>query len=216
MNLILTELPFLLKGAYYTLLITIVSMTFGLIIGLFMALARLTGNRVLVSLAKMYVSIIRGTPLLVQVFIIYYGLPDWGITFEPLTAAFISLSINIGAYLSETIRGSLLAVPKGQMEAAMSLGMTYWQAMGRVILPQAARVAIAPMGNTFIGMLKETSLVSIITVTELLRASQLLIAKHLVVMPFYFAIAIMYWLMSTMFSSILGLVEKKLSKSYLA
>jgi cystine transport system permease protein len=214
MNLVFLELPFLLRGAYYTLLITIVSMTFGLIIGLFVAMARLSGKRLLVSLAKMYVSIIRGTPLLVQLFIIYYGLPDLGITFEPLTAAFIALSINVGAYLSETIRGSLLSVSKGQMEAAMCLGMTYWQAMRRIILPQAARVAIAPMGNTFIGMLKETSLVSIITVTEILRASQLLIAKHLVVMPFYIAIAIMYWLMSTVFSIILEVIENKLSKGY--
>ncbi len=214
MDLILTELLYLFQGAYYTLIITVVSMSFGLVIGLFVALARLTENRLLVALAKMYVSIIRGTPLLVQVFIIYYGLPDWGITLDPLPAAFISLSINVGAYVSETVRGSLLAIPKGQMEAAMSIGMTYWQAMGRVILPQAGRVAIAPLGNTFIGMLKETSLVSIITVTELMRASQLLIAKHLVVMPFYIAIAIMYWVMSTMFSSILGHIEKRLSKSY--
>lgn len=213
MDLIITELSYLLQGAYYTLIITVVSMTFGMVIGLFVALARLTENRLLVASAKMYVSIIRGTPLLVQVFIIYYGLPDWGITLQPLPAAFISLSINVGAYVSETLRGSLLAIPKGQMEAAMSIGMTYWQAMRRVILPQAARVAIAPLGNTFIGMLKETSLVSIITVTELMRASQLLIAKHLVVMPFYLAIALMYWLMSTIFALILGHIEKRLSKS---
>lgn len=214
MGLIFSELSFLLEGAYYTLLITAVSMTFGLIIGLFVAISRLSQKRLFVSFAKVYVSIMRGTPLLVQIFIIYYGLPDIGITFKPLTAAFISLSINIGAYLSETIRGSLLSVPKGQMEAALSVGMTYWQAMCRVIIPQAARVAIAPMGNTFIGMLKETSLVSIITVTELLRSSQLLISKHLVVMPFFIAIAIIYWLMSTAFSIILGVIEKRLSKSF--
>ncbi len=214
MELIIKEMPLLLQGAYYTLIITIISMFFGLIIGLFIALARLREKGVLASLAKMYVSIIRGTPLLVQVFIIYYGLPDFGITLEPLTAAFISLSINAGAYLSETIRGSLLSVSKSQMEAALCLGMTYGQAMKRVILPQAARVAIAPLGNTFIGMLKETSLVSIITVTELLRASQLLIAKHLVVMPFYIAIAIMYWLMSIVFSFILASIERKLARSY--
>lgn len=214
MNLVIKDMPYLLQGAYYTLIITIVSMFFGLIIGLFVALARLSGKALLVSIAKFYVSIIRGTPLLVQVFIIYYGLPDFGITLDPLTAAFISLSINASAFLAETIRGSLLSVPKGQIEAAMCLGMSYWQAMRRVILPQAARIAIAPMGNTFIGMLKETSLVSIITVTELLRASQLLIAKYLVVMPFYLAIAIMYWVMSTVFSSILASIEKKLSKSY--
>jgi len=214
MDLVLQEFPLLLKGAYYTLLITAVSMTFGLIIGLLVALARITGNKVLSGLARFYVSVIRGTPLLVQIFIIYYGLPDVGITFEPLTAAFISLSINIGAYLSETFRGAIISIPKGQMEAALSIGMSYSQAMRRIILPQAARVAIPPMGNTFIGILKETSLVSVITVTELLRASQLLISKHLVVMPFYIAIAIMYWVMSTGFSILLGKAEVKLSKAY--
>lgn len=214
MDLVFQDINLLFKGAYYTMIITLVSMSFGLIIGLFVALARLTGNFMLVKLAKAYVSIIRGTPVLVQIFIIYFGLPDVGIILPPLTAAFISLSINIGAYLSETFRGAILSIPKGQMEAAMSIGMTHFQAMRRIILPQAVRVAIPPMGNTFIGMLKETSLVSIITVTELLRASQLLISKHLVVMPFYIAIAFMYWLMSTLFSTILGHIEAKLSKMY--
>lgn len=214
MDLVLQDINLLFKGAYYTMIITLVSMSFGLIIGLFVALARLTGNFILVKLAKAYVSIIRGTPVLVQIFIIYFGLPDVGIILPPLTAAFISLSINIGAYLSETFRGAILSIPKGQMEAAMSIGMTHFQAMRRIILPQAVRVAIPPMGNTFIGMLKETSLVSIITVTELLRASQLLISKHLVIMPFYIAIAFMYWLMSTLFSIILGHIEAKLSKMY--
>lgn len=214
MNLVIQEFPLLLQGAYYTLLITLVSMFFGLIIGLIVALMRLNGNWLISAIARVYVSIIRGTPILVQIFIVYYGLPDVGIKLEPLTAAYISLSINIGAYLSETFRGAILSIPKGQMEAAMSLNMTYVQAMRRIIIPQAARVAIPPMGNTFIGMLKETSLVSVITVTELLRASQLLISKHLTVMPFFIAIAIMYWIMSTVFSAILQQVEKRLAKGY--
>lgn len=214
MDLVIQDISYLLEGTYYTMLITIISMTFGLIIGLFICMARLSGKKPLMLFAKAYVSIIRGTPLLVQVFIIYYGLPDVGITFKPLTAAIISLSINIGGYLSETIRGAIISIPKGQMEAALSVGMTYWQAMKRIILPQALRVAIPPMGNTFIGMLKETSLVSVITVTELLRASQLLISKHLVVMPFYIAIALIYWIMSTLFSVILATIEKKLSVIY--
>lgn len=214
MELVLQNFQFLLTGAYYTLLITIVSMFFGLIIGLLLALARLKGNRLLSGLAKGYVSIIRGTPILVQIFIIYYGLPDYGITLGPLTAAFISLSINIGAYLSETFRGAILSVPKGQTEAAQSLGLTPLQTMRRVVLPQAARVAIPPMGNTFIGMLKETSLVSVVTVTELLRSAQLLIAQYYVAMPFYIAIAIMYWLMSVFFSFILNRIENRLSKAY--
>lgn len=214
MELVLDNLGFLFKGAYYTLLITIVSMFFGFFIALFIAIARLKGNRLISNLAKGYVSIIRGTPIIVQIFIIYYGLPDYGITLGPLTAAYISLSINIGAYLSETFRGAILSVPKGQTEAALSLNMSPWQTMRKIILPQAARVAIPPMGNTFIGMLKETSLVSIVTVTELLRSAQLLIAQYYVAMPFYISIALMYWLMSMFFSNILNRIEKKLSKAY--
>ncbi|WP_409342061.1 amino acid ABC transporter permease [Paenibacillus sp. MBLB4367] len=214
MELVYDNVDFLLKGAYYTLLITIVSMIFGLIIGLIVAVARLKGNWLIRNAAKGYVSIIRGTPILVQIFIVYYGLPDFGITLGPLTAAYISLSINIGAYLSETFRGAILAVNKGQTEAALSLGLSPWQTMTKVVLPQAARVAIPPMGNTFIGMLKETSLVSVVTVTELLRSAQLLIAQYYVAMPFFIAIALMYWIMSMCFSAVLDRVEKKLAKAY--
>ncbi|MBA2939481.1 amino acid ABC transporter permease [Paenibacillus sp. CGMCC 1.16610] len=214
MELVWQNLDFLLKGAYYTLLITVVSMFFGFILALVLAFARLKGNIVVRNIAMFYVSVFRGTPILVQIFIIYYGLPDYGIRLGPLTAAFLSLSLNIGAFLSETFRGAILSVSKGQTEAAMSLGLTPWQTTYKVVLPQAARVAIPPMGNTFIGMLKETSLVSIVTVTELLRTAQLLIAQYYIAMPFYIAIAIMYWIMSLLFSHLLTRIEKNLSKAY--
>ncbi|KIL41831.1 ABC transporter permease [Gordoniibacillus kamchatkensis] len=214
MSLVLENGFFLLKGAYYTLLITIVSILFGLIIGVVVALARLKGNAPLRWLARTYVSIIRGTPTLVQIIIVYYGLVDYGITLGPLTAAYVALSINVGAYLSETVRGAILSIPRGQTEAAYATGMTPWQTYRRIVLPQAARVAIAPMGNTFIGMLKETSLVSVITVTELLRSAQLLIAQYYVNMPFYLGIAVMYWVMSTVFAAILEAIEKRLSRAY--
>ncbi|MBA9026181.1 amino acid ABC transporter permease [Peribacillus huizhouensis] len=211
MDIIWSNLPFLLKGAYYTLLITIVSMFFGSIIAVVVAIARLKGNRSIRWLARAYVSIIRGTPTLVQIIIVYYGLADYGLNLQPLTAAYIALSISIGAYLSETLRGAIQAIPKGQYEAAYASGMTPIQTMKRIILPQAIRIAIPPAGNTFIGMLKETSLVSVITVTELLRSAQLLIAQYYVYMPFYLAIAVMYWILSTGFSFILERIERRLS-----
>ncbi|WP_042169952.1 amino acid ABC transporter permease [Paenibacillus gorillae] len=214
MELVFENWELLFKGAYYTLYIAVISMFFGLFIGVTVALARLKGNRPVRWAARVYVSVIRGTPALVQIVIVYYGLVDYGITLGPLTAACIALSINIGAYLSEAIRGAILSIPKGQTEAALATGMTSWQAMYRIVLPQAARVAIPPMGNTFIGMLKETSLVSFIAVPELLRSAQLLIARYYVNMPFYIGIAIMYWIMSTVFSAILEAVEKRLSKAY--
>lgn len=211
MEIVTQNLPFLLKGAYYTLLITLVSMFFGSLIGVVVAIARLKGNKVIQALARFYVSVIRGTPTLVQIIIIYYGLVDFGISLQPLPAAFIALSINNGAYLSESMRGALQSIPKGQTEAAYATGMTPWQAMRRIILPQAIRVAIPPVGNTFIGMLKETSLVSVISVTELLRSAQLLIAQYYVYLPFYLGIALIYWLLSTLFSFLLNKLEARLS-----
>lgn len=211
MDLIVDNLPFLLTGAYYTLLITLISMFFGLIIGLLVAIARLKGNRLLRYIARVYVSIIRGTPTLVQIFIIYFGLVDYGIQLDPLPAACLALSINIGAYVSETFRGAILSVPKGQQEAALATGMTEGQTMFRIIIPQAVRYAIPPLGNTCIGMLKETSLVSTIAVTELMRSSQLLIAQYYTYMPFYLTIALMYWVMSTGFTVILNKIEKRLA-----
>lgn len=211
MDLILSNLPFLLEGAYYTLLVTIVSMFFGLILGLLVAIARLKGNRIVRSLAGGYVSIIRGTPTLVQIFIVYFGLADFNIHLNPIPAACIALSINIGAYVSETFRGAILSVPNGQLEAALATGMNERQAMTRIIIPQAFRHAIPPLGNTCIGMLKETSLVSTIAVTELMRSAQLLIAQYYLYLPFYIAIAIMYWMMSTGFTIVLHKIEKRLS-----
>lgn len=211
MKVVFDNLPFLLKGASYTLLITLVSMFFGSLIGIIVAIARLKGNRLIRGLARMYVSIIRGTPTLVQIVFIYYGLVDFGIALDPLPAAFIALSINSGAYLSESIRGALQTVPKGQTEAAYATGMTPWQTMKRIILPQALRHAIPPVGNTFIGMLKESSLVSVIAVTELLRSAQLLIAQYYVYLPLYFGIGAIYWVMSTVFAFFLEKLETRLS-----
>lgn len=214
LELMWENVPFLLKGAYYTLYITIVSMFFGLIIGLIVAIARLKGNRPVRWLARSYVSIIRGTPVLVQIAVIYYGLDDYGISFGSLTAACLALSINTGAYLSETFRGAILAVPRGQTEAAYATGMSPGQTMWRIILPQAVRIAIPPMGNTFVGMLKETSLVSFIGVSELMRQAQLLQAQYLRYMPFLLEIGLRYWIMSIGFSAILERVEKRLARAY--
>ncbi|WP_144511269.1 amino acid ABC transporter permease [Bacillus sp. FJAT-22090] len=211
MDIVIDNLPFLLKGAYYTLLITVVSMFFGLIIGLITAIARLKGNRFFRAIARVYVSIIRGTPPLVQIVIVYFGLVDYGIELGALTAAYIALSINIGAYVSEAFRGAIQAVPVGQTEAALATGMTESQAIKRIVIPQAIRIAIPPLGNTFVGMLKETSLVSVIAVTELMRSAQLLVAQYYVYMPFYLSIAVMYWIMSTVFTFVLNKLEKRLS-----
>ncbi|WP_195571955.1 amino acid ABC transporter permease [Paenibacillus sp. 1001270B_150601_E10] len=215
MDIVLSNIPFFLKGAIVSLQLTIVAMFFGIILGLGVAVVRMKGIRPLQWFAQFYVSIIRGTPILVQIFIAYYGFPDVGITLSPMTSAYIVLSINVSAYLSETFRGALLSVPKGQWEAASSLGLSPWQTFRRIILPQAARIAIPPMGNTFIGMLKETSLVSIVTVSDLLLRAQQVIAQYYgYTLLIYIEIAIMYWIMSIFFTAILNRVEARLAKAY--
>ncbi|NMM53787.1 amino acid ABC transporter permease [Paenibacillus aquistagni] len=215
MDIVISNIPFFLKGAIVSLQLTIVAMFFGIILGLGIAVIRMKGVRPLQWFAQVYVSIIRGTPILVQIFIAYYGFPDVGITLSPMASAYIVLSINVSAYLSETFRGALLSVPKGQWEAASSLGLSPWQTFKRIILPQAARIAIPPMGNTFIGMLKETSLVSIVTVSDLLLRAQQVIAQYYgYTLLIYIEIAIMYWIMSTFFTAILNRVEARLAKAY--
>lgn len=210
MEIVIKELSFLFQGAYYTLLITLVSMFFGFILATFLSMMRSSNIKILKKFVKVYVSFFRGTPLLVQIFIIYYGLSDYQIKFEPIQAAFLALSLNSAAFISQTLTSALNAVAQEQLEAGLALGFNKIDIFIYILFPQAIKIAIGPLGNTFIGMLKETSLVSVITVTELLRASQLLIAKYFLVMPFYIAIGIMYWIMSISFQFILEKIEKNL------
>lgn len=157
-------LPTLLAAAPITLGYALASMVLGLPLALLVALLRLSPVTPLRFLSSLYVSFIRGTPLLVQIFVIYYGLPSFGVTLSPLLGGVLALTLNAAAYLSETMRASILSVPRGQREAALSLGLTPRQTMRLVVLPQAARVALPSLSNTLIGLVKDTSLVSVITV----------------------------------------------------
>lgn len=142
--------PLLSAGLIFTVPLTLITFVLGIVLGLSVALARLYGPAPLVMLVRFYVWLIRGTPLLVQLFLIFYGLPSAGIVLDAFTAAVIGFTLNIGAYSSEIIRATLAAIPKGQWEAAYSIGMNWPQVMWRVILPQAARIAVPPLSNTFI------------------------------------------------------------------
>lgn len=212
MELIQTALPFLLKATIITIILAVVSMAIGLVIGLFVALARVSKNKIQYHIASVYVSIIRGTPLLVQIYLVYFGLPQIGITLGAMTSGIIALSLNAGAYLSESFRGAILSVDKGQMEAAHSIGMTRAQAMRRIIIPQSMRTAIPTVGNTYIGLLKDTSLVSVITVTELLYQTTLIIARTFQPLTLYLAAAAIYWVVCTVFIVLLNWLEKKSSR----
>lgn len=205
-------LPLLLKGAVMTVELTVLAIFFGTIIGLFVALAKISRFKILVILGGIYTWVIRGVPLLVQLYVLYYGLAQAGILqLDAFTAAVAGLSICGGAYIAEIIRAGIQSIDKGQMEAALSLGMSYTQAMRRVILPQAYRRLLPPMGNEFIALMKDTSLVSVITMVELMRTGSLLDTTYFRSMEIYLTVALLYLLLTTFFIYIIGLLEKRLA-----
>ncbi|PKR86451.1 amino acid ABC transporter permease [Heyndrickxia camelliae] len=212
MSLLAESLPSLLTATLMTIVLAVVSMLIALVLGFFTALARISKIQVLKAIASIYVSIFRGTPLLVQIFVIYYGLPQIDIQLEPIPSGILALSLNAGAYLSESFRAALLSVDRGQHEAAVSLGMTYGQMMRRIIIPQSIRIAIPTMSNTYIILIKDTSLVSVITVTELLQMSSLIIAKTFEPLTIYLIAAAIYWVVITFFTVLLDRMEKRTSK----
>lgn len=203
----------LLKGALlYSLTLAIVSFFFGLIIAVLTALARLSGIKPLMGIARFYVSLIRGTPLLVQLFIIFFGLPSVGIMIDPFPSAIIGFSLSVGAYSSEVVRAAILSIHKGQWEAAYSLGMTYWQALRRVVLPQAARVSVPPLSNSFISLVKDTSLAAAILVPEMFRKAQEIVAATYEPLLVYSEAALIYWMICFVLSFIQDRIENKLDR----
>jgi L-cystine transport system permease protein len=197
LQLILDSAPFLLKGAVFTIELSLGGMFFGLVLGFALALMRLSRFRSLSGIARVYVSFLRGTPLLAQLFLIYYGLPQFGIELDPMPSAMIGFSLNTAAYASETLRSAIASIETGQWEAAYCIGMTPMQAMWRIVLPQAARTAIAPLGNSFIGLVKDTSLAATIQVPELFRQAQLVTARTFEVFTMYLSASFVYWVLAT-------------------
>lgn len=205
--------PVMLMGTGYTLMFAVASMFGGLILGFLLAVARIVGWQPLRWFATFYVSLMRGTPLLVQIFVIYYGLPSAGIEFSPQTAGILALSLNAGAYLSESLRGAILGISRGQWAASYSLGLTYWQTLRHIVVPQALRIAVPSMSNTLISLIKDTSLVSVITVTELMLATKEVIATTFRPLPLYVMAAIVYWCLSLCFEALQHRAERRLSRS---
>ncbi|WP_293765962.1 amino acid ABC transporter permease [uncultured Aquitalea sp.] len=202
--------PLLYAGLVFTVPLTLLSFAFGLTLGFVTALARLYGPRALADGFRFYVWLIRGTPLLVQLFLIFYGLPKAGIVFDPLPAAVLGFSLNVGAYTSEVIRAALLAVPRGQWEAAYSIGLTWAQAMRRTILPQASRVAVPPLANSFISLIKDTSLAAVLTVPEIFQAAQRIASVTYEPLILYTETALIY----LVFSSVLSAGQQKLEQRF--
>lgn len=202
--------PFLRDGAWLTLQLSVLGSVLGLMLGLLAALARLSGIRLFAWPAGLYIWSIRGTPLLVQLFIIYYGLPQLGIQITAFTAAVIGLGINGGAYMAESYRASIEAIPRGQTEAALSLGMNPSLTMRRIVIPQALKIAIPSLGNQAIILLKDSSLASVIALAELLMVAKRYGSRHFTFLEFFLIAALLYLVLTTIFNIAIGGAERLL------
>jgi His/Glu/Gln/Arg/opine family amino acid ABC transporter permease subunit len=224
-DFMLAVLPELLRALPVTLKITGVSLVLALLVGLVTALVRIYAVPVLRQLAVVYVSFIRGTPLLVQIYLAYYGLPKvldhlqtsrgWTLDVSgipPIAFIYFAFTLNVGAYSSETIRAAIQAVDRGQMEAALSIGMTTWQGMRRIVLPQALSVALPSFGNTAISLIKDTSLAFLISVVELMGQAKILGARGLQFFEVYIVAALVYWAICLVVERLVAALEKRVRR----
>lgn len=205
-------LPMLAALVKVTIPLTLISFSCGLIIAVITAIARLSNVKILRIIFGAYVWIFRGTPLLVQLFIVFYGLPAVGITLDTWSAAIIAFSLNVGAYASESVRASILSVPKGQWEAATALGMSYAQILRRIIAPQAVRISLPPLSNTFIGLLKDTSLAASITMVDMFMVAQRIAARTFEPLILYVLAALIYLVVCTALTFLQSKLEKAVSR----
>src|SRR5699024_8034895 len=209
-ELALENLPFILGGVSIMLFITIVSMGFGLILGLILALWRGSKRKYLRWPARVYISFMRGTPMLVFLFILYFGLPMTGLKLSALTAACLGFGLNSAAYIAEINRSALNSIDHGQWESAKALNLSYLQTMQHVIFPQAVRIAVPPLTSVVMDILKATSLAAVITVPELFQKTQIVAGRTYDSMTMYILLAIIYWL----FCIVLGFMQSYLEKRY--
>ena len=201
----------LIPGFTATIPLTVISFALALVIATVTALIQFAHVPVLKSIARFYIWIIRGTPLLVQLFVIFFGLPRVGIVLSPFPAAIIVFAINTGAYDAETVRAALESVPRGQLEAGECVGMTYWQTMRRIVLPQAMRTAFPSLSNSLITLVKDTSLAANITVTEMFMTTQRIVARTYEPLALYIEVGLIYLMFSTVLTWLQGWGEKKLN-----
>ncbi|GAA1418215.1 amino acid ABC transporter permease [Agrococcus citreus] len=204
--------PIALGAVTGTIPLTLASFSVGIVIAIALALARISGIAWLSGLARAYISAIRGTPLLVQLFVIFYGMPQIGITLDPWPSAIIALSMNVGGYAAEIIRAAILSIPRGQWEAASMIGMSRGQSLWRIVLPQAARVSVPPLSNTFISLVKDTSLCSVILFTELFRVAQRIAAPSGEFLTIYIVAAAVYWVICLALAAGQDRLERKLDR----
>lgn len=210
LELAINSLPYILTGLGLTLLISLVSMVIGLTISLFLALARASKKFWLRWPARVYISFMRGVPILIILFMLYFGFPFIGIEFAAVTAAIIGFSLNSAAYMAEVNRSAIAAIPKGQWESARSLGFSYGKMMRRIILPQASRIAVPPLTNVMLDLIKASSLAAMITVPEIFQLSRIVAGREMDYMTMFILVALVYWAVC----SIMTLLQNYLEKRY--
>ena len=203
--------PLFFRGLGVTVFVTIISCSSGTVLGTFLALGKIYGNKFISAVVRTVISIIRGTPLLVQLFIIYYGLPSWGINMAPITAAIISFIINSGVYQAEYLRGSIQSISGSQLKAAQSIGMSKWQGIRHIILPQAFRRVIPSWTNEFIYMIKYSSLAYVIGAKELMTEGKLIASRNYQFFNVYLVVALIYLIVIIIFVYIFNRIEKKVT-----
>ena len=211
-TLFVKHLPTFLNALGITLQVTIASLIIASVLGIVFGLFKISKIKPLVWIANIYISIIRGTPLLVQILFIYFGIPMvFGFTWKLKTAGIVIMSINAGAYMTELVRGGIESVDKGQVEAARSLGLSYGQSMRKVILPQALRTMLPSIINQFIVTLKDTSLLSVIGLRELTQNTKIIVANNMEAFTMYFIVAVYYWVIVNILTLIANAIEKRTS-----
>ena len=204
-------LRILLPGIKVTIPLTVISFSLAMVIGIVTALVQFANIKGLKQLARFYIWVIRGTPLLIQLFVVFYGLPSVGVIIDPFPAAVLVFSINEGAYSAETIRGALEAVPKGQIEAGYCSGLNFVQIMWHIVLPQALRMAFPSLANALIAMVKSTSLAANITVMEMFMVTQQIVARTYQALALYLELAFIYLMFSTVLTRLQTYIENRLN-----
>lgn len=211
-ELAIDNLPFILSGLPMTVAVSFLAMGLGFIIGIFLALGRSSSRRILRWPTRIYISFMRGTPILVFLFILYFGLPEVGIEFTAFQAAVLGFGLNSAAYIAEVNRASLNSIDKGQWEAAATLGIPYWRTLIGIIFPQAVRIALPPLTNVFLDLVKATSLAAVITVPEMFQKTQIVSGRSFDSLTMYITVALIYWPVCIIISFVQEKLEKRFSR----
>lgn len=211
LTLVLQYSPYLLRGLGYTILVSVAAIALAIVVGMGLTVLRMTGNRILMTFVNVYISFVRGTPVIVQIFIIYYVIAMLGVDINALVSGIIALSLNSGGFIAEILRGGLSSIPRGQREAAVALGLPSYKIWLRIIFPQVFRIVIPQLTSEFINVIKMSPMLSIISVVELTRSAQRLVSQTYETIPFYVAIGVIYFVVDALLEEVVNAQKRRMS-----